>query len=50
MFSDGDNLRQPSFNMNEIGYDYFYCLKPIKNPILTLIDDLRNYRVNLKDL
>lgn len=31
-------------------YEHYYCLRPFKNSMLTLLDDLKNYRVNLKDL
>ena len=35
---------------SETPKEFYYCLKPVKNPIYNLIEDLRNYRVNLKDL
>ena len=40
----------PNKDYNNSPKEFYFCLKPVKNPIYNLIEDLRNYRVNLKDL
>lgn len=31
-------------------YEQYFCLKPINNDMLTLLEDLKNYRVKLINL
>lgn len=32
------------------GNDFYYALKPVHNPIFILLNQLKNYQVNLRDI